>query len=112
MFCATVTYPIKEGGTFDLDYFAGTYVPMFVGLLGDNCTRFEVRKGLEAPGAPAPMYVCVANFWVQSGEEFGRVLAQHGDRIYGDIPKFTNIEPVRGWDEVVSSSDGWHAPAQ
>lgn len=104
MFCASVTYPIQEGGTFDLDYFVNQYVPMFVSVLGDNCVRFEVRKGLQTPGAPPPTYICVANFWVRSGEEFGAALAQHGERIYGDIAKFTTIEPIRARDEVISSS--------
>ena len=105
MFCASVTYPITEGGTFDLDYFVDRYVPMFVGFLGDNCARFEVRRGLQTPGAPAPTYVCVANFWVRSGEEFAAALQRHGEALYGDIPKFTNIEPIRGWDAVISSSE-------
>lgn len=104
MYCASVAYPFQEGGTFDFDYFVNQYVPMFAALLGDNCVRFEVRKGLQAPGVPPPTYVCIANFWVESGEKFGAALAQHGDQIYGDIAKFTNIQPVRAWDEVISSS--------
>jgi hypothetical protein len=32
------------------------------------------------------------------------VLVTYADRIYGDIEKFTNVEPVRGWDEVVVTS--------
>jgi len=104
MFCASVTYPIQEGARFDLDYFVDYYVPMFVRLLGNNCVRFEVRKGLQSPGAPPPTHICTANFWVTSGEEFGAVLAQHGEQIYGEIERFTNIEPIRAWDEVISSS--------
>ncbi|HEX2645809.1 MAG TPA: hypothetical protein VHO95_01140 [Candidatus Dormibacteraeota bacterium] len=32
------------------------------------------------------------------------MLVTYADRIYGDIEKFTNVEPVRGWDEVVVTS--------
>jgi hypothetical protein len=78
---------------------------MFVGPLGDNCVRFEVRKGLEQPGAPVPSHVCVANFWIRSGEQLGAALAQHGNELYGEISKFTHIEPVRACEEIVSSSD-------
>ena len=101
MFCATVAYPIQQGGTFDFDYFVNKHVPMFARLLGDNCVRFEVHKSLAMPGAPAPKFIAVAYFWVKTGEAFGAVLAQHGEEIYADIPEFTNIEPIRQWSEVV-----------
>jgi hypothetical protein len=51
-----------------------------------------------------PPYVCVANFWVRSGEQFGAALAQHSNEIYGEIPRFTTIEPIHAWEEVISSS--------
>ncbi|GER90761.1 hypothetical protein KDW_49230 [Dictyobacter vulcani] len=104
MFCASVAYPAQQGKKFDFDYFAHKHVPLFAHLLGANCVRFEVHKNLAAPGAPAPAFIGVAYFWVQSGEEFGAALAQHGQEIYGDIPNFTDIEPLRQWSEVVSSA--------
>ncbi len=105
MFCASVTYPKDEEGRFDLDYFVQNHVPMFARLLGDNCSRYEVRVPAEAPGAPRPTYRCTACFWVTSGEAFGAVLATHGQEIYGDIARFTDLEPVRSWDEVVAASE-------
>jgi uncharacterized protein (TIGR02118 family) len=101
MFCASVAYPIQEGGTFDFDYFAHKHVPLFARFLGDNCVRFEVHKTLVSPGAPAPTFHGAAYFWVKSGEEFGMALTQYSQEIYSDIPHFTNIEPVRQWSEVV-----------
>ena len=105
MFCASVMYPAKQDDTFDFDYFANTHAPLFARLLGDNCVRFEVHKMLAAPGAPPPASLGAAYFWVTSGEAFGAALAQHGEEIYADIPRFTNIEPVRQWAEVKSTSD-------
>jgi hypothetical protein len=37
---------------------------------------------------------------VTSPEAFGAALAQHGEEIYGDIPNFSQTQPVRGWAEV------------
>ena len=51
MFCATVLYPSKER-PFDFEYYAGTLAPLYARFLGDNCVRFEVRKGLITPGDP------------------------------------------------------------
>ena len=104
MFCASVAYPIQQDGTFDFDYFASRHVPLFAHFLGENCVRFEVHKSLAVPGAPAPGFLGVAYFWVTSSEDFGAVLAQHGQEIYSDIARFTDIEPVRQWSEVVQTS--------
>ena len=101
MFCASVAYPIQQGGTFNFDYFANKHVPLFARFLGDNCVRFEVHKSLATPGAPAPNFIAVAYFWVKSGEDFGAALARYNEEIYSDIPKFTDIEPIRQWSEVV-----------
>lgn len=101
MFCASVAYPIQQGRIFHFDYFANKHVPLFARFLGDNCVKFEVHKSLAMPGAPTPQFIGVAYFWVQSGEEFGAALAQHGEEIYADIPRFTDIEPIRQWSEVV-----------
>jgi uncharacterized protein (TIGR02118 family) len=104
MFCATVAYPVQQGGRFDFAYFGNQHVPLFARLLGDNCVRFEVHKNIASPAAPTPQYIGTAYFWVQSGEEFGAALAQHGEEIYGDILHFTDIEPLRQWSEVVQIS--------
>ncbi len=104
MFCASVAYPIQQGGTFDFDYFASKHAPLFAHYLGDNCVRFEVHKSLALPGAPPPSFLGVAYFWVKSGEEFGAKLAQYSKEIYADILNFTNIEPLRQWSEVVQAA--------
>ena len=88
---------------FNFEYFATKHVPLFAHLLGDNCIRYEVQKSLEQPGAPKPTYICIAYFWVKSGEAFGATLAQHGKEIYSDIANFTSIHPVRQWNEVVET---------
>lgn len=103
MFCASVAYPAQAGRRFDFDYFANKHVLLFARLLGENCVRFEVQKPLASPGAPAPAFLGVAYFWVKSGEGFGAALAQHGQEIYADIPHFSDIEPLRQWNEVVKT---------
>jgi len=103
MFCASVAYPIQQGGTFDFEYFATRHVPMFARFLGENCVRFEIHRNLSSPNAPAPHFLGAAYFWVKSSEQFGAALAQYGEEIYADIPHFTDIEPVRQWSEVVQT---------
>ncbi len=103
MFCATVLYPHKEGSAFDFEHYAGTLAPMYARFLGENCVKFEVRKGLVTPGRPAPHYICIASFWVNSREEFGTSLADPRMRdIMAKISSFTDIEPIRQFDEVIA----------
>jgi uncharacterized protein (TIGR02118 family) len=100
MFCASVAYP-PDAENFDVEYFASRHAPMFARLLGENCVRFEVHRGLAAPGAPPPPFVAAAYFWVNSAELFGATLAQHGEEIYADLAKFSTTQPARGWAEVM-----------
>lgn len=99
VFCASVVYP-SDAEDFDFGYFATRHVPMFAGLLGDNCVRFEVHRALDAPGAPSPSFLAAAYFWVTSPEEFGQTLAEHGPAIYADIENFSRSQPQRGWAAV------------
>jgi uncharacterized protein (TIGR02118 family) len=97
MYCASVAYPLDAKG-FDFDYFRDRHAPLFAQLLGDNCVRFEVHRGLATPGAPP--FVAAAYFWVTSPEAFGATLGQHAAALYGDIENFSQTQPVRGWAEV------------
>lgn len=103
LFCATVLYPNKEGATFDFDLYSKTIIPKYVEILGDNCVKYEVRKGLTTPGAPATNFICVANFWVKSGEQFGASMADpRMKEVMKEIAAFTDIQPIRQFDIVIS----------
>ena len=101
MYCISIAYPKKDGGTFDFDYYAKKHIPMVTGLLGANADRAEVRKGVASPDGSAASFVCLANIWIKSVDEFQATLAKHGKEIMGDIPNFTNIQPILQVDEVV-----------
>ncbi|ACQ81700.1 Ethyl tert-butyl ether degradation EthD [Beutenbergia cavernae DSM 12333] len=100
MFCASVVYP-ADAERFDAEYFATQHAPMFARLLGENCVRWEVHRALATPGAPTSPFLAAAYFWVTSGELFGATLAEHGEEIYADIPRFSATQPARGWAEVL-----------
>lgn len=103
MFCATVLYPNKEGSGFDFEHYATTLAPMYARFLGDNCVKFEVRKGLVWPGRPVPHFVCIASYWVRSREEYRASLAEPRFKdIMAKFAAFTDIEPIRQFDEVVA----------
>ena len=99
MFCASVAYPL-DSVDFDVDYFRDRHAPLFAEMLGATCVRYEVHRGLVAPGAPRPPFIAAAYFWVRSAQAFGAALAEHAAEIYADIDSFSTTQPVRAWAEV------------
>lgn len=102
MFCVSIAYPKKDEGTFDFEYYARKHIPMVTGFLGANAVKSETRKGIASPDGSVASFVCMANIWIKSVEELQATLATNGKEIMGDIPNFTNIQPIIQVDEVVA----------
>lgn len=98
----SVLYPNGEGKTFDMDYYCNKHIPLVGELLGDNLKGATVEKGLGggAPGSPAP-FAGMGNMYFDSVEDFGKAFGPHAEKIMGDLPNFTNIEPVIQVSEVM-----------
>lgn len=95
----TVLYPNGTDTRFDFDYYLSKHVPWVAGLVGQ---KIEVRRGISSPTGSPAAFVCIATIFVNSVEEFQSVLAEHGAKIFADIPNYTNSEPVVQFDEVLS----------
>jgi uncharacterized protein (TIGR02118 family) len=98
----SVLYPNGEGKTFDMNYYCNTHLPMVNKLLGDSLKGATVEKGIggAAPGSPAP-YAGMGNMYFDSLEDFGKSFGPNAQEIMGDLPNFTNIEPVVQVSEVM-----------
>ena len=70
--------------------------------LGDACRSYTIDKGLAggAPGSPAT-YVAMCHIFVDSVEAFQKGFGAHAAEIMGDIPNYTDIQPVVQISEVV-----------
>jgi uncharacterized protein (TIGR02118 family) len=53
-----------------------------------------VLQGGESPDGSAPTYLAIALLRFDSLDAFKAAAAQHGQEIFGDIPRFTNTSPV------------------
>lgn len=103
LFCWTVLYPSKEGASFDFDQYSNILIPEYVKILGDNCVKYEVRKGLAAPGAPAPNFICIVNIWITSREKFRESLSDPAMKVLMQkISAITDIQSIRQMDEVLA----------
>ena len=94
MIRVNVMYPKQDGGSFDYDYYLNTHMPL-VGERWSGVVRaMEVYRGLSGAGGADEPYVTVASLKFDSVEAFQQALDAHAAEIMGDIPNFTNINPV------------------
>lgn len=102
LFCATVLYRFVEDEKFDVGRYAESIAPRYAELLGDNCVKFEVRKGMQPGGGPKLEFICIASFWIKSPGEFLTSMQHPGMKaLMDEIARFTTIEPIRQFDEVI-----------
>ena len=96
-------YPNETGKKFDMDYYANKHVPLVAGLLASGgLIRVELEKGISGtdPNSP-PMYVAVGSLYFNTLEEVHAAFSTHGRAIMGDIPNYTEIQPVFQIGEVL-----------
>jgi uncharacterized protein (TIGR02118 family) len=94
----TVAYPNKTGASFNFDYYMKKHIPWVEGLVGKS---IAVRRGISSATGSEAAFVCVATIPIDSIADFQTLLAKHGAEILADIPKYTNIEPLVQFDEVL-----------
>lgn len=76
---------------------------MYAGFLGDNCARYEVRKGLMTPGAPRAAFALIASYWVRSDKEYMDSLSDpRFPEIMTKFAAFSDVEPIRQFDQVIA----------
>lgn len=91
-----VLYPRSSDSTFDMDYYLNKHVPMVVSKLSPmGLVKGEIDEGMAAmaPDQPAPFMV-IGYLMFQNIDDLQKGFAAHGTEIMGDVPNFTNIQPV------------------
>jgi uncharacterized protein (TIGR02118 family) len=90
----SVLYPNAEGTSFDFDYYLSKHIPLVQERLGDRLIRAEVFKGKSTlDGGPAP-YVCSGYLFFDDVATFQATFGPHAAEIVGDIPNYTNVQPL------------------
>ena len=96
-FHVNVLYPNDEGATFDMDYYLKTHMPLVkkhwasFGLQG-----YTVTQAQPGPDGAKPQYSVLATLIWEKGENVAKAM---GDQpsvgvIMGDIPNFSNKQPI------------------
>lgn len=101
MIKVSVLYPAGESTKFDMDYYCTSHMPMVKQKLGAALKSMAVEGGLAggAPGAP-PTYSAMGHLYFDSVAEFEGAFGPHAAEIMGDVPNYTNVEPIIQISEV------------
>jgi uncharacterized protein (TIGR02118 family) len=91
----TILYPNKAGSHFDVEYYLNTHMPMSARLLGSavKAISVEIGRGGATPEVEPP-FAAICGFTCETVEDFMGAFAPVADQLQGDIPKYTDIEPV------------------
>jgi uncharacterized protein (TIGR02118 family) len=102
MIKVSVMYPNTPGARFNHEYYRDTHMPLVASRMGAACLRYTVDKGLAGgtPGAPAT-YVGMCHIFCESVETFQAGFGPHAAEILGDIPNYTDLQPVLQISDVV-----------
>lgn len=102
MIKVTLLYPNGEGNTFDMDYYSNKHMPMVAELLGKSLKSFAIDKGIagRSPEEPVP-YMAIGYLYFDKLSDYQSAFGPVAQKIIGDIPNYTNVQPVLQISEVV-----------
>lgn len=102
----SILYPNNKGARFDLSYYIDIHMPMSIELLsahpGFRSVSVEHGLGGGIPGTDAA-YVAMCHYQFDSIENFMAAFTPHAAALQGDMPNYTDIEPVIQVNEVLIS---------
>lgn len=98
----TILYPNGDGKTFDMDYYSNKHMPMVTSLLGDSLKLSEIDKGIagRTPDEAIP-YLAIGYLYFDKLSAYQNSFGPNAEKIVGDIPNYTNIQPVVQISEIL-----------
>ncbi len=101
MITVSAFYQNDEGKRFDMVYYFNKHIPMIKQKLGPACKRISVEQGLggATPGTRA-RFLIMFHLHFDSVEAFQTAFGPHAQEIMGDIPNYTDIQPMLQVSEV------------
>lgn len=102
MIKVTLLYPNDTGKTFDMDYYSEKHMPMVADILGEALKFYEIDKGMagRTPDDPVP-HLAIGYLYFDRLSDYQEAFGLNAEKIVGDIPNYTNIQPVVQISEVL-----------
>jgi len=99
-----ILYPNIPGARFDLKYYIEQHMPRSIELLsshpGFRGVSVEQGIGGAVAGSQADFFA-VCEYLFESAEEFLEAFMPHAAELQGDIPNYTDVEPIIQINEVL-----------
>lgn len=99
----SILYPNREDAIFDSRYYLETHMPMAIGHLsrhpGYRGVSVDLGRASSTPGEK-PAFVAMCHFLFDTAENFLAAAAPHASELQGDVPNYTNVEPIVQFSEV------------
>ncbi|WFP50840.1 EthD family reductase [Methylomonas sp. EFPC3] len=103
----SILYPNQAGARFDFAYYLDSHMPLSIARLSAHpgYRGVSVERGLSGavPGSE-PAYVAMCNFLFESVDDFLAAFMPHAAELQGDMPNYTDIEPVIQLNDVLISA--------
>ncbi|WP_394751116.1 EthD family reductase [Spongiimicrobium salis] len=97
----TILYPNAEGKTFDMNYYSNKHMPMVAELMGDALKHMVIDKGIAGRTADEPIpYLAIGYLYFDELSAYENAFGPNAEKIVGDIPNYTNIQPIVQISEV------------
>ncbi len=102
MIKVAIMYPNEEGKTFNMDYYADKHMPMVADLFGEPLKLYAIDKGIagRTPDEPIP-YIAIGYFYFDKLSDYQDAFGPNAEKILGDIPNYTDIQPAVQISEVL-----------
>jgi uncharacterized protein (TIGR02118 family) len=98
----SVFYPNGPQAKFDMDYYCTKHIPLVQRLCGASLKSVAVEKGLAGAAAgSSPGFVALGHLTFDSVDSFQSSFGPHAPEIVGDVPNYTNIQPVIQVSEIM-----------
>jgi len=102
MIKVSIFYPNIRGSRFDFDYYLGQHMPLSLRLLGAAVKSVSIERGVEGrERESAPAHIAQCHFVCESREAFEAAFLPNASILTGDMPNYTDIEPVIQISEIV-----------
>ncbi len=101
----TVLYENLDDATFDLNYYLAKHMP----LVGEKFKRFGIKgwrvvKAVGTPSGEKSLYSIIATLEFDTPAQFKAAVAAEGGPVFGDVPNFSNKDPIVVIGELVGSA--------
>ncbi|MEJ5978897.1 EthD family reductase [Novosphingobium sp. PS1R-30] len=105
MIRVSALYPNSDGSRFDACYYAERHEPFARNLLEPfGLSEIRTTLGLSALDGTPPAFWAISEMVFATRGQFDSAMEHCGERLFADIPNYTDVVPVLQFSELGSDA--------